>query len=109
MLPAYAIEPYADFALPANRQRQQEAVDAVRAELGRDYNNWIAGRAVQTGQWLASVNPAQPSEIIGRHSKADAVQARQALNSNLRARRMAAVLTRISTRCSTGVKAHSLK
>src|SRR5436190_22154523 len=78
-LPAYTIEPYADFNLPANRQLQQEAIAAVRGELGRDYDNWIAGRAVRTGQWLASVNPSQPSEIIGRHAKADADQARLAV------------------------------
>lgn len=79
-LPAYTIEPYADFTLPANRQRQQEAIAAVRGELGRDHDNWIAGRAVRTGQWLASVNPSQPSEIIGRHAKADAGQARLAVD-----------------------------
>lgn len=78
-LAAYAIEPYSDYSLPANRQRQQEAIAAVRGELGRDYENWIAGRAVRTGQWLASVNPSHPSEIIGRHAKADADQARLAV------------------------------
>ena len=79
-LPAYSIEPYADFNLPANRLHQEEAIAAVRGELGRNYDNWIAGRAVPTGQWLASVNPAQPSEIIGRHAKADAEQARLAVD-----------------------------
>jgi 1-pyrroline-5-carboxylate dehydrogenase len=78
-LPAYVNEAYADFTLPANQQRQQEAIAAVRGELGRQYNNWIAGRATRTGQWLDSVNPSQPSEIIGHHAKADAAQARQAI------------------------------
>ena len=79
-LPAYANEAYADFTLPANRQHQQEAIAAVRGELGREYDNWIAGRAVRTGHWLASVNPSQPSEIIGRHAKADAEQASLAVD-----------------------------
>jgi 1-pyrroline-5-carboxylate dehydrogenase len=78
-LPAYVNETYTDFTLPANRQRQQEAIAAVRRELGRDYDNWIGGRAVRTGQRLASVNPSKPSEIIGRHAKADAGQARLAV------------------------------
>ncbi|MBI2688700.1 MAG: L-glutamate gamma-semialdehyde dehydrogenase [Acidobacteria bacterium] len=78
-LPAYANEAYADFNVPANRQRQQEAIAAVRGQLGRQYENWIAGRAVQTGEWLESVNPSHPSEIIGRHAKANAEQARQAV------------------------------
>lgn len=78
-LPAYANEAYADFALPANRRRQQEAIDAVRGELGRDYDNWIAGRAPRPEQWLSSVNPSHPSEIIGRHAKANREQARLAV------------------------------
>jgi 1-pyrroline-5-carboxylate dehydrogenase len=79
-LAAYANEAYADFSLPANRQRQQEAIAAIRGELGRSYNNWIAGQATQSGQWLESVNPSRPSEIIGRHAKASADQARAAVD-----------------------------
>ncbi len=78
-LPVYANEAYTDFTVPANRQRQQEAIAAVRGDLGRQYDNWIAGQATQTGQWLESVNPSQPSEIIGRHAKANAEQARLAV------------------------------
>lgn len=78
-LPVYANETYTDFTVPANQQRQQEAITAIRGELGRQYDNWIAGRATQTGQWLDSVNPSQPSELIGRHAKANAHQARLAV------------------------------
>jgi 1-pyrroline-5-carboxylate dehydrogenase len=79
-LPAYSIEPYADFTVPANRQRQIDAIAAVRGQLGRDYDNWIAGRAVPSSGWLASVNPSQPAEIIGRHGKAGAGQASLAVD-----------------------------
>ncbi|MFN0104785.1 MAG: L-glutamate gamma-semialdehyde dehydrogenase [Bryobacteraceae bacterium] len=78
-LAAYANEAYADFTVPANRRRQQDAIAAVRGQLGRGYENWIAGRATRTEQWLISVNPSNPSEIIGRHAKADAEQARFAV------------------------------
>ena len=78
-LPVYVNEAYTDFTVPANRQRQQEAIAAIRGDLGRHYDNWIAGQAIQTGQWLESVNPSQPSEIIGRHAKANADQARLAV------------------------------
>jgi 1-pyrroline-5-carboxylate dehydrogenase len=78
-LPGYSIEPYADFTVAANRQRQVEAIAAVRGQLGRQYDNWIAGRAVSSGEWLDSVNPSHPAEIIGRHAKADAAQARLAV------------------------------
>jgi len=79
-LPAYANEPYADFSQPANRQRQLEAIAAVRGELGRSYRNWIAGQPAESGQWLDSVNPSLPVEIIGRHAKANADQARAAVD-----------------------------
>ncbi len=79
-LAAYANEAYADFRLPANRQRQLEAIARVRGEFGRSYENWIAGRAATSGQWLESVNPSRPSEVVGRHAKADAEQARAAVD-----------------------------
>lgn len=78
-LPAYVNEAYADFTVPANRQAQQAAIDKVRGELGRTYENWIAGRAVQGTGWLESVNPSRPDQIIGRHAKATVEQAREAV------------------------------
>lgn len=78
-LAGYANEAYADFSVPANRQRQQEAVAEVRRRLGREYLNWIAGQATGSGQWLESVNPSHPAEIIGRHAKCDGAQAKQAV------------------------------
>src|SRR5258708_12755928 len=71
-LPAYANEPYADFALPANRQGQQGAIQMVRGQLGREYDNWIAGKPARTGEWITSYNPAKPEEEIGQHAKAHA-------------------------------------
>lgn len=79
VLAGYVNEAYSDFTLPANQQRQQQALAAVRSELGREYDNWIAGRPARSGQWLDSVNPSQPSEIIGRHAKASAAQAAEAV------------------------------
>lgn len=79
-LPAYANEAYADFTVPANRQRQLDAIAAVRGELGRTYKNRIAGQESACGQWLESVNPSRPSEIIGRHAKATAAQAAAAVD-----------------------------
>ncbi|MBM3788195.1 MAG: aldehyde dehydrogenase family protein, partial [Acidobacteria bacterium] len=79
-LPPYANEAYADFTQPANRQAQQAAIERVRAELGRSYENWIAGRAASSADWLESVNPSRPAEIVGRHAKATVEQAREAVS-----------------------------
>ncbi len=48
----------------------QAALGRVRAQLGRDYPLIIAGERIETAEKLVSVNPAQPSEVIGNHSKA---------------------------------------
>lgn len=78
-LAAYTNEPYADFTLPANRQAQQDAIAAVRGQLGREYKNWIAGAPAETGEWIESVNPSAPAEVVGRHAKANQAQAARAV------------------------------
>lgn len=79
-LAAYANEAYADFTLPANRQAQEGALQAVRAQLGRTYNNRIAGEPSSTDQWLDSINPSKPAELIGRHAKCSVAQAVRAVD-----------------------------
>lgn len=78
-LPAFHNEPYADFSLPANRQAMENALAKVRAAFGQEYPLWIAGRAVTTGDWLPSINPSHPEQIVGRHAKATAELAREAV------------------------------
>ncbi len=78
-LPAFRNEAYADFSLPENRQAMETALAQVRTFLGREYSLWIAGRAVATGDWLRSVNPSHPTEIIGSHAKASAALATEAI------------------------------
>ena len=36
------------------------------AQVGREYDLWIAGAAHKTGDLLVSVNPSKPAEIVGR-------------------------------------------
>jgi 1-pyrroline-5-carboxylate dehydrogenase len=78
-LPAFRNEAYADFSLPENRAAMETALAQVRASFGREYSLWIAGRAVTTGDWLRSVNPSHPAEIVGSHSEASAALAAEAI------------------------------
>src|SRR5580704_12690389 len=78
-LAAFSNEPVADFSKPENLRAGQAALAKVRAELGREYDLWIAGGRHKTGDLLDSVNPAKPSEIVGRHHKASAALANQAI------------------------------
>jgi 1-pyrroline-5-carboxylate dehydrogenase len=72
-------EPYTDFSKPENRARMEQALDKVRAELGRDYDLLVAGERIKTGDKLVSVNPSRPSEVVGKHSKATAEIAKAGL------------------------------
>lgn len=52
----------------------------VRGELGREYALLIGGERITTGEFLRSVNPAKPEELIGAHHKANAELARRAVD-----------------------------
>src|SRR5258708_15756135 len=71
-LAAFTNEPCADFSKPENRTAAQAALAQVRSQMGREYELWIAGARHKTGDLLTSVNPSNPSEVVGRHHKADA-------------------------------------
>jgi len=80
-LPEFRNEPYTDFSKPENRRRMEEALAKVRSEFGREYDLLIAGDRVKTGDLLTSVNPSRPSEVVGRHHKANPELARRAVDS----------------------------
>jgi RHH-type proline utilization regulon transcriptional repressor/proline dehydrogenase/delta 1-pyrroline-5-carboxylate dehydrogenase len=58
-------EPWADFAVAANRQAMQDALRQVTAQLGRHYPLWIDGKAVDTESRLVSVNPSHRKQVVG--------------------------------------------
>ena len=81
-LPPFVNEPYRDFSLPQHRAAMEAALAQVRAELGREYDLWIAGRPEKGGpSHLLSHNPSHPAEVVGIHQKATAEQANRAVES----------------------------
>ncbi len=58
-------EPFADFTKQSVRQAFADAVARVRGQLGKEYPLIIGGQEVRTADKLPSVNPANPSEVIG--------------------------------------------
>jgi RHH-type proline utilization regulon transcriptional repressor/proline dehydrogenase/delta 1-pyrroline-5-carboxylate dehydrogenase len=74
-------QPMADFTEAATRREFAEAIRAVRGRLGRSYPLHLDGRDVTTDERLASVNPADPDEVIGRVSLAGPREAEQALSA----------------------------
>src|SRR5665213_2387623 len=78
-------EPFTDFSTPENKRAMHEALERARAELGQTYDLIISGSAVHTSTTFHSVNPANPSEVIGIHYAADAEQANEAVDAAQRA------------------------
>jgi RHH-type proline utilization regulon transcriptional repressor/proline dehydrogenase/delta 1-pyrroline-5-carboxylate dehydrogenase len=82
-LGAFRNEPVADFSLQEVRDGFTTAITDVRNKLGKAYPLFIGGREVTTDTLVDSVNPARPSEVIGRVCQAgtkeieDAIRAAQ--------------------------------
>ena len=71
--------PPLSFALADNRKRMVDAIAKVRAEMGRSWPLLIGDRTVSTREWIESVNPANPAEVIGRAASATPEHADQAV------------------------------
>ncbi len=80
-------EPTRRFTSAPERDEFARALSAVRAALGGYYPLRIDGRSVDTTDTIVSVNPAKPTEIVGRVAKAEARHVEEAIAGALRARR----------------------
>lgn len=66
----YRPEPFTDFRREENFRAFRSALDKVQGNLGRDYPLIISGNRIAGATRFESVNPANPSEVIGRVSQA---------------------------------------
>ena len=78
-LAPFTNEPFTDFSTPENQRAMQEALSQARAKLGRTYDLVIGGKPVRMETTFASVNPAAPAEVIGRHPSATAAESSAAV------------------------------
>lgn len=69
-LPPYRNEPTFDFAEAKARERMAQALERVRAGLGQYHPLLIGSETVTTEAEIVSVNPSQPSEVVGRTARA---------------------------------------
>jgi 1-pyrroline-5-carboxylate dehydrogenase len=65
-------EPLVDFTRLDNVRAMREALDKVRRQLGREYENVIGGHRVQTEAKTQSINPSHPEQVVGIFQKAGA-------------------------------------
>jgi 1-pyrroline-5-carboxylate dehydrogenase len=78
-------EPFTDFAKKENRAAFADALDKVRAQLGREYDLIIGGKQIKTERKVKSINPSDVDEVIGIISEADQELAEQAMQTAVRA------------------------
>src|SRR2546423_294785 len=72
-------EPLTDFSKEELKGTQIEALEQVKSELGRTYPLIIGGKKVTSEQTFASINPAQPNQVIGHFVQATVAQANEAV------------------------------
>src|SRR5262245_6794134 len=72
-------EPFTDFSKPENAAAMERALAQVKAQLGQTYPLIIDGEKISTEKTIASINPANPSEVVGYASSASAEQAARAI------------------------------
>lgn len=70
-----------DYSQASARQQAQYAFHQVHQQLGQTYWPWIDGQAVTTEQTNPSLNPSQPTQIIGRVGQAMRQQAEQTVKA----------------------------
>jgi RHH-type proline utilization regulon transcriptional repressor/proline dehydrogenase/delta 1-pyrroline-5-carboxylate dehydrogenase len=59
----FSNEPHSDFSHADVRQSMRDGIDAVRKQLGRQWDTASTGLAM-TGPWLTSMNPSRPIETV---------------------------------------------
>jgi 1-pyrroline-5-carboxylate dehydrogenase len=80
---AFKNEPFTDFKAPENARKMKEALELVGSHLGHEYSLVIGGHRIKTEGKIHSLNPARPSQVVGRHAKAGAEHADQAMQAAL--------------------------
>ncbi len=81
MLVPFRNEPLTDFSQPENVRAFQAALDQVDSELGRSYPIIIGGERIKTPETFDSINPANPSQVVGRFAKANVELAGRAIEA----------------------------
>ena len=76
---AFHNEPPSDFSQEGPRQKMQEALKRVTAQLGAEYPLLIDGKKIKTAKAIDSLNPSRIKQLIGRSASASATDAKQAI------------------------------
>ena len=78
-------EPFLDFSREDIARAMRQALVRVSDQLGQEYDLVIGGRRIRTEGKIRSLNPSNPSQVVGVHQKADAGHAEVAMQAALSA------------------------
>ena len=81
----YKNEEYLDWSDEENVEKMRVALKEVGDELGRSYPAIIGGKPVETDGEISSVNPANPSQVVGRTGRSTEREADMALETATKA------------------------
>ena len=73
-------EPIKDFSDPTDVAAMEGALAAVKRDFGKKYPLVIDGQREDTEHWIKSINPANPSEVVGLVASASLEQANRAID-----------------------------
>lgn len=77
----FANEIFLDFSKTAIAKKQRTAVHDVNARFGKEYPNLIAGKKVRTEAKTTSVDPSNPTVVVGVFQKSGAADADKAVRA----------------------------
>src|SRR5918997_1790034 len=77
----YKNEPYLDWSDENNVKEMRAALEEVGGSLGKSYPLVIGGERIETDGEIVSVNPANPSQVVGRVAAAGEREADMALET----------------------------
>ncbi|MCR4316374.1 MAG: L-glutamate gamma-semialdehyde dehydrogenase [Planctomycetes bacterium] len=74
-------EPIKLFNDPSDAGKQKDAIAKVRASFGTEYPIIVGGEEIKAASTFGSVNPAKPTEVVGKFQKGDAQIAEKAMSA----------------------------
>ncbi len=77
----YKNEPYLDWTDESNQKAMRRALEEVEDSFGRSYPLIVGGKRVETDGEIVSVNPSNPSQVVGRTGRATEREADMALET----------------------------
>jgi hypothetical protein len=70
-----------DFSIQENEQGMRKWIKKVGEKLGKEYPLVIGGEERYTGDWITSINPGNPDQVVGKVAKASRQDAEDAVKA----------------------------